>query len=148
MVLELLNRFGVDDHDHLADASARDAEKPPVDWAELGPRLFAFASPAVLKAFQAASGAGIQARTRYRKWEESAREVRALRVDLEPGTMAFLHSVEEATRRAVQAANDKDDALIEAIRVDLHGGQGRALRLLSHQPPATVQPGASSEAPS
>lgn len=35
------------------------------------------------------------------------------------------------TQRAVQSANDKDDALIDGIRADLQGDEGRALGLLS-----------------
>lgn len=68
----------------LIPESSREAEKPPVDWAELSPRLFAFASLAVLRAFQAASDAGIEARKRYRTWEDSGREARAEQADLEP----------------------------------------------------------------
>jgi hypothetical protein len=44
--------------------------------------------------------------------------------------MEYIHAAMEAATRAVQAANDRDDALIEAIRVDLHGEAGRALQLL------------------
>jgi hypothetical protein len=115
----------------LVASDAVRAEQAPVDWSELGPRLFAFASPAVLKAMQAASYAGIEARSRYQKWEESVREARAMDVDKEPHVMANLHSGHQAAKQALQAADDKDDALIEAIRVDLHGKAGAALDLLA-----------------
>ncbi len=40
----------------------------------------------------------------------------------------------DGTWKAVQVANDRDDALIDAIRADLHGERGRACAAEAVQP--------------
>ena len=105
-----------------------------MDWNELQGRLFAYASPAVLVALKAASDAGLEARARYRDWQDMvAREVdtnlaggpgRPVDVTATPAVLAAA----QAVRPAVQAANAKDDALVEMIRADLHRRPGEPPR--------------------
>ena len=105
----------------------------PVDWTELQGRLFAFASPQVLAALQAAGKAGREAESR------TTHLFGLITFAVEPGeqwnratdSTDEIERAIEAADRAAQAANDKDDALIDAIRADLHGEKGRALSILS-----------------
>ena len=119
---------------------------PPVDWGELQGRLFAFASPEVLVALKAAGDAGNLAEGSCLELQDLTRKAVELRLDSKE-TYAELYdehnfhreidSTDEIERligkaqRAVQSANDKDDALIDVIRADLQGHKGRALGLLS-----------------
>jgi hypothetical protein len=105
----------------------------PVDWTELQGRLFAFASPQVLSALQAASEAGREAESR------TTHLFGLITFAVEPGeqwnretdSTDEIERAVEAADQAAQAANDKEDALIDAIRADLHGERGRALSVLS-----------------
>ncbi len=90
---------------------------PPVNWADLEARILAFASPTVLEAFQAASDAGLKTRHLYREWDEARRP--------QSGVMRSPDELRQALRAAVQAADAKDDALIDAMRADLYGEAGR-----------------------
>jgi hypothetical protein len=111
-------------------------DRPPVRWTDMQGRLFAFASPAVLVAVKAASGAGNEAAARYGQWaalQAQADNIRAAGGPVLPADIAGLAPAVEALKKAVQEANAKDDAIIEAIRVDLLGERGRALHLLSPQ---------------
>jgi hypothetical protein len=110
----------------------------PVDWTELQGRLFAFASPEVLSALRAAGYAGEQA-------ERLATHLFGLiTFTVSPGEQwnRATDSTDEIERAiesadcAAQAANDMDDALIDAIRADLHGEKGRALKMLTQAGPA------------
>jgi hypothetical protein len=105
----------------------------PVDWAELQGRLFAFASPQVLAVLKAAGGAGQEAE------RLTTHLFGLITFAVSPGeqwnratdsTNEIERAIESADR-AAQAASDKDDALIDAIRADLHGENGRALSILS-----------------
>lgn len=104
----------------------------PVDWAELQGRLFAFASPQVLAAVKTAGDAGQEAErltthlfglitfavSPSGQWNRSA-----------DSTDEIERAIGSADR-AAQTANDRDDALIDTIRADLHGEKGRALSIL------------------
>lgn len=117
----------------LTGSDPLDDAPSPVDWAELQGRLFAFASPRVLVALKAASDAGQEAKritthlfglitfavTPGEQWDRTT------------DSTDEIERAIEAADRAAQAANDKDDALIDAIRADLHGEKGRALSILS-----------------
>jgi hypothetical protein len=107
-------------------------EKPPVEWWELQGRLFAFASPAVLLAFKTASDAGIRADGSWLELDLLVHEADTLDAEFDPvaDSTPEMDRVREAARQAVQAANDKDDALIQAIRDDLHNEGGSALAQL------------------
>ena len=117
--------------------------EPPVIGAELEARLLAFASPAVLKALQAASAAGLKLSGLYSTWnaiagqKREASELRAQGIPQPDSAPGALREAREAVMGALREANSADDALIETIRVDLHGETGRALRLLS--PPSPGQ---------
>lgn len=109
-----------------------DTLSSPVDWTELQGRLFAFASPQVLAALQAAGKAGREAESR------TTHLFGLITFAVEPGeqwnratdSTDEIERAIEAADRAAQAANDMDDALIDAIRADLHGEKGRALSIL------------------
>ena len=120
-------------------------ENPPVDWGELQGRLFAFASPEVLVALKAAGDAGILAEGfllelggQIRKaidFTVDSRLSEALHgdydFDREADSSDEIEPLIAKAQRAIQSANDKDDALIDVIRADLQGDEGRALGLLS-----------------
>ncbi len=116
------------------------ADKSPVDWDELEARLLAYASPAVLLALKTASDAGRKARDLYNTWtfmaddERRSNDLRGAGIAAPARPAQILIDAAEAVRPAIQHANDKDDALIDAIRTDLHGKAGRALALLSSAP--------------
>jgi hypothetical protein len=105
-------------------------EKPPVDWGELQGRLFAFASPGVLVALKAASDAGIQAEGFRLEVSGLIRkaDIMGEHWERETDTTDQIERVIVTARQAVQAANDKDDALIDVIRADLPVSTGGRLR--------------------
>jgi hypothetical protein len=117
-------------------------EKPPVNWEELQGRLFAFASPEVLVALKAAGDAGILAEGfllelggQIRKaidFVVDSRLSEALHGDYdfdpEADSSDEIKPLIAKAQRAIQSANDKDDALIDVIRADLQGDEGRARR--------------------
>ena len=120
-------------------------EKPPVNWEELQGRLFAFASPEVLVALKAANDAGILAEGFLLVLRIMIGKAVGLKVDdlirKADDPDSYLDRAYDSTddielkignaQRAIQSANDKDDALIDVIRADLQGDEGRALGLLS-----------------
>lgn len=105
----------------------------PVDWTELQGRLFAFASPEVLIALRTAGDAGRVADDRITKLFGLI----TFAVPLGEQWNFISHSTDEIEQaiesadHAAQAASDLDDALIDAIRADLHGRNGRALKRLT-----------------
>lgn len=116
-----------------------DLPEAPVSWPDVEARVLAYASPAVLRAFQASSDAGRRhsAASQQRAYmAEHGQEAAALRAQGAPGPAWTGMTPAEAAQAAKEALADataKDDALIEAIRVELHGEAGRALSLLAPQ---------------
>jgi hypothetical protein len=127
-------------------------EKSPVDWGNLQGQLLAFAAPAVLIALKAANDAGLRASGFCLELADVIRKAIESRdqdgdyppwYEPEIDSTPHIRHVQEAARQAVQAANDKDDALIEAIRVDLHGEHGKVVDVLSPpSAPASARPDA------
>jgi hypothetical protein len=105
---------------------------PPSNLREVEARLLAYASPKVIQAFTATNDAWEKAQHLYEEWQAAGNP--------EGGVVTPREELRQALRLASRDADEKEDVLIETIRVDLLGEEGKALRLLMPRPKAPAQP--------
>ena len=96
------------------------------EWQEIQARLVAYASQPVLEALQASEYAIGWFRDRFQNWKWMRDNVDT---DPEGPTASDVRSADEAIRQAMEEASRRDEALLEAIRAELHSrpSQGTAL---------------------
>jgi hypothetical protein len=90
-----------------------DIPPAPVDWSELGVRLYAYASPEVHDAFLAAEAACEPIESAIRKWLDERKHQR-------------VGPAQEEAKKAVKEANSLDNGTLAIIRGELHASPVRA----------------------
>jgi hypothetical protein len=94
-----------------------------VDWTELGARLIAYASPAVVEGLEASASAGRNYESAVAMWNISSEQARTAAEIGRP--VSAPAGRREAMDKALAEADRLDDTLMDTIRAELHAGTDR-----------------------